>query len=171
MNASDPPPPGPIKQRDVDAFWGRFTAANNSYEGSSYAEAFQFGDDAALADKLLGLVIRGPKRATADTVAGLEAGGGKLPERGDLWVACRGGGSPSVVIESTDVRVGPLSSVDEQFAWDEGEGDRTRADWLRIHTGAFARSYERLGLEMHADIAVIFERFRVLYVEDAALQA
>ena len=37
------------------------------------------------------------------------------------------------MIETTDVRVGPLGSVDEEFAWDEGEGDRTRDDWLRMH--------------------------------------
>jgi uncharacterized protein YhfF len=61
------------------------------------------------------------------------------------------------------VRVGPLSSVDDQFAWDEGEGDRTRADWLEGHTTYFKRSHAAAGIPFHPDIPVVFERFEVLY--------
>lgn len=67
------------------------------------------------------------------------------------------------MIETTDVRIGPLSSVDQGFAWDEGEGDRTRADWLRSHTEFFMRSYERLDLAFHPEITVVFERFVVAF--------
>ena len=66
------------------------------------------------------------------------------------------------VTRTTDVRVGPLSSVDDAFAWDEGEGDRSRAYWLDVHTDCFARAMAALGQEMHADIPVVFERFEVL---------
>lgn len=158
-------PSEPIDQPAVEQFWRRFLRTNPDRPDAAYAEAFQFGDHRALTDELIELVVRGPKRATADTVARLESVGGKLPAIGDLWVGCGGDGMPRVVLETTHVRVGPLSSVDEQFAWDEGEGDRTRADWLRAHTGAFTRSYERLGLEMHPGIDVIFERFDLRYAE------
>lgn len=70
------------------------------------------------------------------------------------------------MLEVTDVRIGPLSSVDEAFAWDEGEGDRTRAWWLDAHTRFFTRRYTSLGLDYHPDIPVVFERFDVLYHED-----
>ncbi len=82
---------------------------------------------------------------------------------GDLFIATDGTGQPRAVIRTTDVRVGPLSSVDDQFAWDEGEGDRSRADWLDAHTSCFMRAYERLGLEFHPDIAVVFERFELVH--------
>ncbi len=155
----------PIDGVAVDDFWDGFKAAKHLENDVRYAEAFQFGDHHDLADKLADLVLHGPKRATAGTIAELEADDAKLPEVGDLWVVCRGDGTPCAVIESTDVRVGPLSSVDEQFAWDEGEGDRSRADWLRMHTDCFTRSYARLGIEMHDDIDVIFERFALVYAE------
>ena len=64
-----------------------------------------------------------------------------------------------------EVRVGTLSSVDERFAWDEGEGDRTREWWLDAHTWYFSRAFAGLGLEFHPDIAVVFERFAVRYHE------
>ncbi len=67
------------------------------------------------------------------------------------------------MIETTEVRIGPLSSVDAAFAWDEGEGDRTRPDWLRSHSAFFRRSYDRLGLDFHDDIDVVFERFQLVF--------
>ena len=40
---------------------------------------------------------------------------------------------------------GPLSSVDDQFAWDEGEGDRTRDSWLEITTHTSSARCRRSG--------------------------
>ena len=35
----------------------------------------------------------------------------------------------------------PLSEVDEAFAWDEEEGNRTREWWLNAHRRNFARQF------------------------------
>ncbi len=68
-----------------------------------------------------------------------------------------------MVLRTTELRVGPLSSVDEQFAWDEGEYDRTLETWLDGHRSYFRRSCERIGLEFSDDLEVCFERFRVVW--------
>ena len=47
----------------------------------------RFGDSAELADELLDLVLHGPKRATAGSVAAFEQEGEALPVVGDLWIA------------------------------------------------------------------------------------
>lgn len=154
---------GKIDQTAVDRFWQQYKSAASAAEDLAYVEAFQFGDDCELADQLLDLVVHGPKRATAGSLAEYEADGARLPSEGDLWVVCDGEGTPRAVIQTTEVRIGALSSVDDQFAWDEGEGDRTRDDWLRGHTEYFTRSHARLGVEMDAAIPVVFERFELLY--------
>ena len=70
------------------------------------------------------------------------------------------------LLETTDVRIGPLSSVDDAFAWDEGEGDRTTLFyWLDAHTRYFSRTLPAAGLAFHPDIPVVFERFAVRYQE------
>jgi uncharacterized protein YhfF len=115
---------------------------------------------------LIELVVGGPKRATAGAVAEYEADGDPLPGVGDLSIVTDGSMRPRVLLETTEVRVGPLSSVDDQVAWDEGEGDRTRAWWLNAHTSYFTRAFARLGLEFHPHITVVFERFVVRYHED-----
>lgn len=123
--------------------------------------AESFGDSPELADELLGLVINGPKRATAGAVADYEAAGDPIPTVGGVWIACDGAGIPRAMLTTTDVRIGPLSSVDAHFAWDEGEGDRSLDFWVEAHRRFFKRRFAELGLPFHADIPVVFERFDV----------
>jgi uncharacterized protein YhfF len=61
------------------------------------------------------------------------------PVPGGLSIATDGRGMARAVLQPTDVRVGPLSSVDDSFAWDEGEGDRTRGSWLSDHETSATR--------------------------------
>lgn len=146
-------------------FWQRFLASVGEEKSEGPSDVACFGDRVELADELIELVLRGQKRATAGSLAEYEREGVALPEVGDRWIACDGRGRPRAVIETTEMRVGPLSSVDEQFAWDEGEGDRTRADWLINHTAYFTRTHRALGIPFHPDIPVAFERFDVVYQE------
>jgi uncharacterized protein YhfF len=96
------------------------------------------------------------------------ATGGAQPQVGDHPVLLRGDGTPVAVIRTTDVRVGPLSSVDEQFAWDEGEGERTRDWWLAAHRRYFRRTYAASGWEYDDDLQVVFERFIVVWPPECA---
>jgi hypothetical protein len=45
-----------------------------------------------------------------------------------------------------------MSQVDEAFAWDEGEGDRTRDWWLDAHRRYFARQASREGYELDDEL-------------------
>ena len=123
-----------------------------------------FGDSVELANALLELVINGPKRATAGSLVDYERDA-LLPKVVVASIATDGSGLPRAVLRTTDVRIGPLSSVDEAFAWDEGEGDRTRADWLAMHTRYFERYMPTIGETFSSEMATVFERFEVLYSE------
>lgn len=135
-------------------------------EGMPPAE--HFGDSPELADELLALVTDGPKRATAALVAEFVDEGEDLPRIGSHWIACDGSGAPQVVLRSIELRVGPIISVDEQFAWDEGEEERTRESWLRGHRAYWRRSCERLGIEFRDDLECVFERFEVVWPPERA---
>ena len=155
-----------MDEERVAAFFGRAVAAGAVPAGTpAPAEAWHFGDTEELADELLELVVHGPKRATAGAVAHYEHDGEALPQVGDLSVVTDFAGTPRALLRATDVRIGPLSSVDEAFAWDEGEGDRTRADWLRGHTAFFERVLPPLGIPFDPDLATVFQRFELLYAE------
>jgi uncharacterized protein YhfF len=88
-----------------------------------------------------------------------------LPIVGVASIATDGQGIPRAVLRTTEVRIGPLHSVDDSFAWDEGEGDRTRTDWLDMHTRFFQRYLPTIGETFSPDMPTAFERFEVLYTE------
>ena len=127
-----------------------------------------FGDSPELADELLAFVIAGTKRATAGLVAGYAADGDSLPRIGAHWVACDGSGEARVVLRTIELRIGPLHTVDAQFAWDEGEYDRTLESWLDGHRRFFRRECRRVGIDFSDDLEVCFERFSVVWPPEHA---
>jgi uncharacterized protein YhfF len=153
---------GDIDQVSVEQYWRRLIRQNELAAGAIVSDVFQFGDTAEMADRLLSLVVDGPKRATASCRFDYADDGSDLPSVGDLAVVCDGRGRPRGVIRTTEVRLGPLSSVDDAFAWDEGEGDRTRDDWLRMHSRYFERTLGVAWLDHGGDLPVVFERFEVV---------
>jgi len=142
-------PLGELSDGDVASFWTRSlhaTSVGNIPGGAdTVPPAWCFGDTVELADELIALVVRGQKSATAGALAEYEAAGDPIPALGDLSIVTDGRMRPRALLETTEIRIGPLSSVDQQFAWDEGEGDRTREWWLDAHTWYFTRSFARLG--------------------------
>jgi uncharacterized protein YhfF len=146
-------------------FWQAYLAtlpADHPHHHVAY-DAWGFGDSPELADELGQIVVAGTKRATASLVQAYAADGDPIPPVGDLSIILDGAGSPLCIIETTEVTIGPLNGVDAQFAWDEGEGDRSRAYWLEAHERFFRRECATYGFAFHMEIPVVFERFRVVY--------
>lgn len=149
------------KTEATENFWTAYRLATG-WTGVDY-DVIQFGDSAAMADELLALVLAGTKRATAGLLKDFTESGLPVPKPGDHVLVLNGAGIPACIYRSTDIRVGPLNSIDEIFAWDEGEGDRTRQWWLAAHHDFFARQSAAEGFEMHDGIDTVFERFAVVW--------
>ena len=127
-------------------------------------EAFAFGDSEALGNELAELVVSGPKRATVGWIAEAEALGEHQPAVGDCWIVLDGAGQPRCTIRTVETFVAPLIAVDDRFAWDEGEGDRTRAWWFDAHRRYFARRAGVLGIPFdEAASPLLYERFEVVH--------
>lgn len=127
-------------------------------------DACEFGDYPELIDELGGLIVAGTKTATCGTVWAYEAEGSPLPTVGLLTVVQAGNGEPLCVIETVEAELRPFNQVDAQFAYDEGEDDRSLASWRREHWKFFSRVLPRdYGLEPAEDMPLICERFRVVY--------
>ena len=148
------------KTAETDAFWRAF--AQHAGVEADYVPV-AFGDTPEMADELLALVLAGMKRATASLARDYGDGREPLPKAGDFVVVVDGRGLPRCIWRSTHVEVKPLVAVDDRFAWDEGEGDRSRAWWLEAHRWDFSRQAEREGFSMHDEIETVFERFELVW--------
>ena len=160
--------PVPMDREAGLALWAGYRAAHADLPMEDDVVVECFGDSSGLADELIAFVVEGPKRATAGLVAEYAAGGDPLPRIGSHWVACDGSGRPRAVLRTWELRLGPVSSVDDRFAWDEGEYDRTLESWLAGHRRYWRRSCERIGIDYSDDLEVCFERFRVVWPPDLA---
>lgn len=162
----------PGRTERTDAFWRAFRDGTGHEGGQGREgregdyEVVAFGDSPRMADELAALVVDGPKRATAGLLRDFGPDGEAMPTVGGHVVLVDGSGEPRAVWRTTEVRVGPLDSVDEGFAWDEGEGERTRADWLRMHRDFFRAQAKAEGFEFRDDVPTVFERFEVVWPTD-----
>ena len=120
-------------------------------------DSFSFGDTPALADELLELVLIGKKTATCWAASE----GLKDVEVGKRWIVKDSRGRPRAVLETVELTRRRFEEVDEAFAYDEGEGDRSLAFWRRAHTAYFTRQ----GAFSHG-MDVYCERFRLVETLD-----
>jgi uncharacterized protein YhfF len=145
----------------TDEFWRGYREASGV--GHDNYDVVAFGDGPDMASELAELVVAGIKRATAGLVRQFGPDGEPPPVVGGYVVLLDGEGLPRAIWRTAEVRVGPLNSVDERFAWDEGEGERTREWWLSAHRRFFGRSATALGLRMNDGIETVFERFKIVW--------
>lgn len=175
--SATPAPPGPAAPDNtvphdprVLAFWREFCSAAGVPPATPF-QAWYFGDSDALAHELVELVLNGPKRATAGSAWSVD----RNPATGAIpygySVVTERDGTPRAVIRTTSLERRALDAVDAQFAWDEGEGDRTLADWLAAHRAYFSRECAEYGVPFADDMPVMLERFELLYPFGRALAA
>jgi uncharacterized protein YhfF len=118
-------------------------------------ESFAFGDSPQLADEPLELVLIGKKTATC--WAAKE--GDKAAVVGKRWIVKDGRGRPSAVLETVELTRRRFGEVDAAFTYDEGEDERSLADWRKAHTDYFTRRGE-----FSPDMELYCERFRLVEV-------
>ena len=118
-------------------------------------DSFSFGDTPELADELLALVLAGKKTATCWAASE----GLKGVQVGKRWIVKDGQGRLRAVIETVEITRRRFEDVDESFAHDEGEGDRTLGWWRWAHAQYFGRRGQ-----FADDMELCCERFRLVEV-------
>ena len=149
----------------VDEFWQAYLATLPTARAATLAqpEAWGFGDSPRMADALGQLVRRGVKTATCGLLWEYEAEGEPIPEAGELSIILDGAGQPLCITELTEVVIRPYNEVDAQFAYDEGEGDRSLQFWRDAHWRFFTRVCKWIDRELSETMPLVCERFRVVF--------
>jgi uncharacterized protein YhfF len=146
---------------DIEPFWLDYQRACQVKVPGFSAAALAL--TSSLADELAELVATGVKRAHAtlhrDFQKDLEA----LPQIGDHLVVLDGAGQPRVIVRTTHVELRHFNQIDDQFAFDAGEGDLTLRWWLTAHRQDFAARAEQEGFEADEQLELVLEWFEVVW--------
>ncbi|MDW5501858.1 ASCH domain-containing protein [Pseudomonas lundensis] len=105
-----------------------------NYPGAS---RWSFGDNPALADELLQLVLDGQKTATCCSYVSYQQE--QEPLVGDYNVVLDGRGEPACIIRILSLRLIRYEDVTAEMAALEGEGDKSLAFWQQGHREFFTR--------------------------------
>ncbi|HSH99167.1 MAG TPA: ASCH domain-containing protein [Reyranella sp.] len=150
----------------IEAFWLAFRRARGVPE--QHYDVCRMGSSPEMGDELLALILSGRKRATACLLRDVEQGGETMATVGGHVVVLDGAEEPRAIWRTKTVDVKPLDRVDSAFAWDEGEGDRTRADWLAMHVRYFTARAAAEGFAFDPSMPAVFERFTVVWPLESA---
>ena len=153
----------------TEAFWQSYLSTLSAEEQKNAPPYVvdQFADTPEAATSVGKLVRDGVKTTTSSLVWGLEQIGEPLPQVGKIELIVDGNGEPLCLIELMEVAIKPFNAVDEQFAFEYGEGDRTLAFWLRDNWAFLSRWCTEIGRTPSEAMPLVFQRFRVLYPHQA----
>ena len=146
---------------EVEAFWNAYRGARG-VSAQPY-DVCRMGSSPEMGDELLALILTGPTRATACLLRDVETGGEMMARVGGHVVVLDGADQPRAIWRTRTVDVKPLNQVDSAFAWDEGEGGRTRADWLAMHIRYFTARAKTDGFAFDDSMPAVFERFTLVW--------
>ena len=119
-----------------------------------------------LRDSGVAAILAGEKTALTGLLQIYEHDNEPVPQAGQRFSVVDSAGQPAAVIELTEVRVVPISQVDDDYALAEGRGYADAADWRRAHEDFFTSAgvAEYLGKTpvIGDGTLVVTERFRLV---------
>jgi len=151
----------PKSKAYLDSFLSSLSAEDRLH--TTHADSYYFCSDEESANHLANLVVQGKKRATASLLWSYEADNEALPEVGQLSVITNWEGEPQCIVEVTEVEITTYNEVTAEFAFIEGEGDKSLEYWRRVHWEFFSMECEEIGKEPSEDMPVILEKFKVIW--------
>jgi len=152
----------------IETFWQDYLSTL-SEEDRKNVPAYlvdDFADTPEAATKVGKLVRDGIKTTSSSLLWGLESLGVPLPKVGDVAVVVDGHGDPLCITEMMEVEIRPFHTVDEQFAFEYGEGERTLAYWLSDNWDFHSRWCREIEREPSKTMPIVFQRFRLLYPQN-----
>jgi uncharacterized protein YhfF len=159
-----------LRTRETDRYWRQFVQSlpPGAERPEGYYDAYHFGVEKQEASEIALLVLQGIKTATGSVRWVYEVEGNARPQPSDHSIVLDSDDCPVCIIETTEVRVLPFDEVEEQFAWDGGEWDRTLASWRENYWAYIVSECARIHRTPTEKTPLVCERFRVVYREPLA---
>lgn len=123
-------------------------------------EAWSFGDDS---DFLGELVKNGIKTATCSLRVLYDLDDDALPSVGEYSVILDSFGEALCIIKTTKVSIEEFANVSSEFAYKEGEGDRSLEYWRKAHKAFFEEELREYNLKFNEQMDLVLEEFMVVY--------
>ena len=117
-----------------------------------------------MADEILAALLRGDKRATTGLKCLYELEREPLPQAGQYSVILDGRGLPRCITRITKTDITKFRDITGEYAFIEGEGDKSLNYWKNTHREVFTRECrEDFQMDFSEDMECVCEYFEVVY--------
>lgn len=144
-----------LAQKYWDTYWGR-------EEKPLSVTSWQFG---GIPDELARLVKEGIKSATCSLHLLYELEKEPLPKVDDFSVVLNSKDEPVCIIRTAEVKIMLMNEVSVDFAYAEGEGDRSYNHWRTVHVEFFTNELKEVGMEFSEEMLIVCEHFELIDVK------
>ncbi|RZF61751.1 ASCH domain-containing protein [Sphingobacterium corticibacterium] len=146
----------------IDTFWKEFQNEIREYSGVETPPAYYFCDNEKDADECAELVRKGIKQATTHSLTGLQINEEKLPVIGDLAIVTDWHGIPKAITKTVKVQLVKFKNITAEYAFIEGEGDRSLSYWQKVHWDYYTRELSDRGLQPSENMELVCEYFETI---------
>lgn len=153
-----PQPPG------IEQFWLACREAVPGIPVDARYSAQRFGNDPALARRILELVAAGDKTGTFAVDWEFEHDPARRPHVGDYRIITDHAGTPGALVRINHVEVVPFEAIDEAWVQCEGPALRELELWRRVHREYWTPLVAGLGREATGDMPILCQRFELVHV-------
>ena len=147
----------------IEAFWNEFQDKNPEYRHIETPPSYYFCDNQKDADECAELVQEGIKQATTHSLSGLQINEEKLPAIGDLAIVTGWNGTPKAIIKTIKVEIVKFKDISSEYAFIEGEGDKSLGYWQEVHWAYYTRELSKHNLKPTIDMELVCEYFETIW--------
>ncbi|UWX55139.1 ASCH domain-containing protein [Maribacter litopenaei] len=143
--------------------WGDYLDKHLEDAFHEAPEVIHFCDNEVDANICADLVKKGVKKATTDSLLGLQYRNEPLPKIGDFKVVTNWEGEAQCIIKLISVKLKPFFSIDTAYAQKEGEGDKSLEYWKKTHWDYYTRELEPFGRVPRESMIVVCQEFEKIF--------
>ena len=147
----------------VDIYWVDFQNRVPAYGGLEIPPSYYFCDNEKDANDCAELVELGIKQATTHSLWWFQAHNETLPAPDDLAIVTDWDGNPRAIIKTTKVEIAKFKDINEQYAFIEGEGDKSLTYWKEVHWAYYSREMADHNHSVSPEMKLVCEYFETIW--------
>lgn len=152
-----------MENSSAENLWGDYLKNHLEDAFHEVPKTIHFCDNEEDANTCVNLVKKGIKRATSDSLLGLQYRNEKLPKIGDFTIVTDWEGKAQCIVETTKVTLKPFFSIDAEYAQLEGEGDKSLEHWKKVHWEYYRRELEEFERLPRESMFIVCQEFEKIF--------
>mgnify|MGYP003522197573 FL=1 len=147
----------------ISIYWKEFQLKNPEYKNMNEPQSFYFCDNKKEADECAELVMKKIKQATSPSVWWFEKNKEEIPKIGDIAIVTNWNKEPKAIIRTKKVEIVKFKNITPEYAFIEGEGNKTLEHWKKVHWGYYTNEMHKFNEKPNEEMKIVCEYFETIW--------